>query len=148
MGAFILLLLAVSSLGPVATDASKSTHLRPLTNHVGGANCTTTSLDNIPPFTLTEYQIDTLTVIFAGGPAGGTTQSRATLSIQNPLTHDTYRLYHMPVSVTGGVWSLCRAGEDSPLPPELMTCQYLIERRSRRIGFRLGWACNGEDDER
>jgi hypothetical protein len=99
-------------------------------------SCIIDSFANIPSFILREYQIEAVVGL------RNTTQLRGTFSVENPGSGDTYRLYHIPVSVGGGVWSVCRAGEDAPLPPQLVICQYLLERRSGRIGFRFQWyAC-------
>jgi hypothetical protein len=111
-------------------------------------DCTVDSFRNVSSFILKEYQVETLTAATDGGPAGGTTQTRATLSVENPGTGDTYRLYRIPVSVTGGVWSVCRPGSEAPLPEQLVYCQYLIERRSHRIGFRFQWNCDGDPEQR
>lgn len=104
-------------------------------------SCTVDSFANVTSFVLREYQLETVL-----GP-GNSTQFRGTFAVENPGSGDTYRLYHIPVSIGGGVWSVCRAGEDAPLPAELVICQYLLERRNRRIGFRFEWDCDGKDSD-
>ncbi|KAB5545819.1 hypothetical protein GE09DRAFT_1132571 [Coniochaeta sp. 2T2.1] len=110
------------------------------------STCTVDTFRNVSSFVLKEYQVETVVSTAPGGPAGGSTQKRATLAVENPGTGDTYRLYHMPVSVSGGVWSICRPSNEAPLPQQLLACQYLIERRTHRIGFRLGWRCDSNTD--
>ena len=110
------------------------------------STCTEDSFRNVSSFVLKEYRVETIISTTPGGPAGGATQKRATFAIENPGTGDIYRLYHMPVSVSGGVWSICRPSKEAPLPQQLLACQYLIERRTHRIGFRLGWLCESNTD--
>jgi len=103
--------------------------------------CSATTFSNITGFILTEYRVDTVQV--AGSSS---TQTIATFGVYNPGTGDTYRFDRIPVSAGGGTWSVCRAGE-TPLPTTIERCQYLLERteRSRRLGFRLQWLCDGAD---
>ncbi|OIW29094.1 hypothetical protein CONLIGDRAFT_682011 [Coniochaeta ligniaria NRRL 30616] len=112
---------------------------RPTTRTTDNQSCTIDSFTNTTSFILREYQIETVV------GAGNSTQFRGTFSVENPGSGDTYRLYHIPISVGGGVWSVCRAGDDAPLPPQLVLCQYLLERRNGRIGFRFEWDCDGRD---
>ncbi|KAK0719362.1 hypothetical protein B0H67DRAFT_551746 [Lasiosphaeris hirsuta] len=100
--------------------------------------CTLDSAANTTSFILRDYLVETVL------GADNTTQVRGTLSIENPSTGDTYHLVRIPVSVNGGTWSVCRAG-DAPLPSQLARCQYLIERPSHRIGFRFQWYCDDKD---
>jgi len=107
-------------------------------------NCRATSLalNTDTSFVLKEYLIETVVI-----PGSNATQLRGTLAVENPGTGDTYRLYRIPISVGGGVWSICRAGQEAPLPPQLERCQYLVERRSKTIGFRFQWYCDSEDPD-
>ncbi|KAK5658389.1 hypothetical protein OQA88_2366 [Cercophora sp. LCS_1] len=102
-------------------------------------SCSVASFANVTNFVLREYNLET---VF--GP-GNSTSLRGTLGVENPHTGETYRLYRIPISTGGGVWSVCRAGQEAPLPSQLAVCQYLIERRNGRIGFRFSWYCDGED---
>ncbi|KAK4220731.1 hypothetical protein QBC38DRAFT_378432 [Podospora fimiseda] len=110
----------LSSLVGICAAASSST-------------CTPDSYKNITSFILREYEIETI---------GSDSRLRGTLSVENPGTGDIYKLDRIGISVGGGVWSVCVAGRDAPLPSELVRCQYLIERRSKRIGFRFQWYCD------
>jgi hypothetical protein len=103
------------------------------------SSCSATTFSNITGFILTEYLIDTIQV------AGNQTQTIATFGVLNPGTGDTYRLHRIPISAGGGTWSVCRAGE-TPIPSTLERCQVLLERseRSRRLGFRFQWLCDGD----
>jgi hypothetical protein len=105
-------------------------------------SCSTDSFANTTSFILHEYQLETVV------GAGNTTHFRGAFSVENPGSGDTYRLYHIPISIGGGVWSVCVAGEEAPLPPQLALCQYLLERRNRRIGFRFQWYCDDGDPNR
>lgn len=104
--------------------------------------CTVDSVANTTSFILREYLVETVR------NADNTTQVRGTISIENPGTGDTYRFYRIPVSINGGTWSVCRAGDEVPLPSQLARCQYLIERPSHRIGFRFQWYCDDKDPSR
>ena len=105
-------------------------------------SCTVDSFANITNFILREYLFESV------GGAGDTAQLRGTLTVENPGSNDTYRLYRIPLSTGGGVWSGCRAGEEAPLPEQLARCQYVLERRISRIGFRFQWYCNDKDPNR
>lgn len=124
------------------TDADRSFTNQPAISLMEySQGCTVDSFDNTTNFILREYQIETIT------GADNNTQLRGTFSVENPGSGDTYRLYHVPISVGGGVWSVCRAGEDAPLPEELARCQYVLEQRNHRIGFRFDWYCDGKDPD-
>ncbi|KAM7188431.1 hypothetical protein V8F20_010547 [Naviculisporaceae sp. PSN 640] len=86
-------------------------------------------------FILKEYLVETV---------ASSGRIRGTFTIENPAAGDTYRLYHIPVTTGGGTWSVCQAPIDGdiPLPPQLARCQYLVERRSKTIGFRFQWYCD------
>ncbi|KAK0704025.1 hypothetical protein B0T26DRAFT_757518 [Lasiosphaeria miniovina] len=104
-------------------------------------NCTADSFTNVTDFILREYLVETVV------SADNTTHLRGTLAVENPGTGDTYRLYHIPISLGGGVWSICFPGDDAPLPPQLARCQYLIEKFDNRIGFRFDWYCDGKNPD-
>ncbi|KAK4190624.1 hypothetical protein QBC35DRAFT_460846 [Podospora australis] len=106
-------------------------------------SCTIATATTTPNFILREYLLET---IAGTNGSGGAQTLRGTLAVENPATGEIYRLYRIPISVGGGVWSVCRPGQDAPLPKELEVCQYLIERRSRRIGFRFKWVCGGDEE--
>lgn len=136
----------VSERSPASQEAARTTipsssSPSTMTRTTHSQNCTVDSFTNVTSFILKEYQLETVL-----GP-GNSTQFRGTFAVENPGSGDTYRLYHIPVSIGGGVWSVCRAGEDAPLPAELVICQYLLERRNRRIGFRFEWDCDGKDSD-
>lgn len=125
------------------TWVEQSVSSLPTTLHpTDSQSCTINSSANITNFVLREYQIETIV------GDGDTTQLRGTLSVENPGSGDTYRLYRIPISVGGGVWSVCRAGQEAPLPSELVRCQYVLSRRSGLIGFRFQWYCDDTDSDR
>ncbi|KAK3385302.1 hypothetical protein B0H63DRAFT_543600 [Podospora didyma] len=102
---------------------------------INNRSCSAASFANTTDFILREYTIETV-------PSG----SLGTFAIENPGTGDVYRLYRVPVSTGGGTWSVCRAGDEAPLPSVLARCQYLIERwTGGRIGFRFQWYCDDKD---
>jgi hypothetical protein len=102
-------------------------------------SCSIASFSNVTDFILRDYEIETVV------DTDNITQTLATFTVENPGSGDTYRLYRIPISTGGGVWSVCRAGE-TPLPSLLQRCQYLLERRSGgRVGFRFQWYCDDKD---
>jgi len=102
-------------------------------------SCTIGSFVNTTSFKLREYNIETIVA------AGNRTQLVGTFAIENPGTGDTYMLSRMPITADNGVWGGCRAGSGTTLPWQLAGCQYLLERRSNRIGFRFQWYCDDRD---
>ncbi|KAK3311773.1 hypothetical protein B0H66DRAFT_636143 [Apodospora peruviana] len=122
-------ILGLATASPLlATDLTKR----------GQNTCTVDSFANTTTFVLKEYQVDTV-------KNGSTTQTIATMSVENPGSGDTYRLFQIPITTGGGTWSVCRAGPE-PLPSQLVRCQYLIERPSHTIGFRFQWYCGSSTD--
>lgn len=107
-------------------------------------SCTVASVANTTNFVLREYLVET---VAGTNGSGGAQTLRGTLSVENPASGDVYRLYRIPLSTGGGVWSVCRPGQEAPLPEQLAVCQYVLERRSQRIGFRFKWSCVGEDGD-
>lgn len=103
-------------------------------------DCSVASFAHVTDFILKEYQIDSVL-----DKTTNRTQLRGTIAVENPGTGDTYRLVGIPISTGGGVWSVCIAGRDAPLPAELERCQYVIERQFDRIGFRFQWFCDDKD---
>jgi len=133
----ILLLTSLTALLLSLTTASPTPLNLPLSQ-----SCSPASFTNITTFPLQEYLIETVTTPRDNGIQGAT-QTLATFSVKNPGSGDTYRLFRIPISVGGGVWSTCIAG-DTPLPAALKRCQYLLERRAGgRVGFRFQWVCEG-----
>lgn len=106
---------------------------------IASRSCSVASFANVTNFVLREYKLETVL-----GP-NNSTQLRGTIAVENPHSGDVYLLDRIPISTGGGVWSVCRAGQDAPLPSQLEVCQYLIERRGGYIGFRFSWFCDGED---
>lgn len=104
--------------------------------------CNPASFTNITSFTLSEYKIETVTAARENGIQGATSLV-ATFSVKNPGNGDVYRLNRIPISVGGGVWSTCIAGENG-LPEVLKRCMYYVERqKGGRLGFRFNWLCAG-----
>ncbi|KAK3991529.1 hypothetical protein QBC44DRAFT_306638 [Cladorrhinum sp. PSN332] len=103
--------------------------------------CTPDSYANVTSFILREYQIDTIAT-------NDRNSLRGTLAVENPGTGDVYRLDRINISTGGGVWSVCVPGRDAPLPSQLVRCQYVLERRSKRIGFRFQWYCDDDKESR
>lgn len=104
-----------------------------------GRSCTIGSFVNTTSFKLREYTVETIVA------AGNRTQLVGTFAIENPGTGETYRFDRMPITADNGVWGGCRAGSGTTLPWQLAGCQYLLERRSNRIGFRFRWYCDDRD---
>lgn len=104
-----------------------------------GKSCTIGSFVNTTSFKLREYTVETIVA------AGNRTQLVGTFAIENPGTGETYRFDRMPITADNGVWGGCRAGSGTTLPWQLAGCQYLLERRGNRIGFRFQWYCDDRD---
>ncbi|KAK1756439.1 hypothetical protein QBC47DRAFT_444964 [Echria macrotheca] len=103
-------------------------------------NCSPSSYANVTSFALTQYQVNTTV-----DAATGRTSSVGTLSITNPGNGDVYLLDRIPISMGGGVWSVCLPGDGAPIPAALERCQYVIEKPDSRIGFRFQWFCDSGD---
>lgn len=125
-------LLTLSTLFLATTSASPL-----LSAQIPSRNCgaSLAAIANTTSFTLKEYLVETTS----------SGRLRGTFTIENPAAGgDSYRLYHIPVNTGGGTWSVCQPPLDGtiPLPAQLNRCQYLIERRSKTIGFRFQWYCD------
>lgn len=95
-------------------------------------SCTIGSFINVTSLSLKEYQLETTDSSTVG-----------TFAIANPGSGDTYRLSKLAV-VDDGAWHECVAGVGN-LPWQLVGCQYLVDRKARRIGFRVKWYCDDRD---
>ena len=142
---FFLTGLLLASKAAASPVAELSVNFKALQSRA--TSCSATTFSNITGFILTEYQIDTVQV--AGTGSQPQTQTIATFAVLDLATGTTYRLDRIPITVGGGTWSVCRAGE-TPIPSTLSRCQYLIERGGQeagqaggRIGFRFQWLCAG-----
>ncbi|KAK0733070.1 hypothetical protein B0T26DRAFT_669522 [Lasiosphaeria miniovina] len=140
-------LSALLYLQTLASPLSTTTPQHTRSTSADNRNCTASTFANTTTFTLIEYHVEAVTQDLAGNLGGGSTRYRATFSIQNTGNGDTYRLVRIPVTVGGGTWSVCRAGDGAgalPLPKQLARCQYLLEHwQGGEIGFRLDWYCDG-----
>lgn len=132
---FLLSLQAVAS--PVWQHQVSGIEQTP--RSIASRSCSVASFANVTNFVLREYNLETVR------RPNNSTSLRGTIGVENPHSGDVYRLYRIPISTGGGVWSVCRPGQEAPLPSELQVCQYLIERRGGYIGFRFSWYCDGED---
>ncbi|KAK3386838.1 hypothetical protein B0H63DRAFT_500485 [Podospora didyma] len=101
-------------------------------------SCTIGSMINTTSLVLREYQIDDFSVPTPSFSLG-------TFSLYNPGSRDTYRLSNIRV-IGSGAWQDCVPGPaGDPLPWQLATCQYLLDKANHRIGFKVSWYCDDRD---
>ncbi|KAH8899941.1 hypothetical protein GQ53DRAFT_869196 [Thozetella sp. PMI_491] len=101
-------------------------------------SCTINSFD-VSTLALEGYEI--ATPVNASAAASG--PKVGTFTLKNPGSGDTYRLFRIPVQ-DDGVWHTCEAGE-KPLPWQLVSCQYQLDRKSNYVGFQVQWYCDDRD---
>ncbi|KAK3293735.1 uncharacterized protein B0H64DRAFT_326620 [Chaetomium fimeti] len=102
-------------------------------------SCTINSIYNTTTMALREYQIETTPQDDNNNEASIT----GTFGLYNPGSGDTYKLYRIPV-IDDGDWHECTAGLRA-LPWQLVTCQYMLDRRSNRLAFQVQWYCDDRD---
>ncbi|KAK1751002.1 hypothetical protein QBC47DRAFT_392060 [Echria macrotheca] len=105
-------------------------------------SCTIGSLLNATSIDLRDYRIQSTT--FTPGYNKTGVLVLGTFNLTNPGSGDTYQLEQIPIS-PDGLWHECVPGAERGLPWQLVDCQYLLDRKAGRIGFKLQWYCDDRD---
>ncbi len=109
-------------------------------------SCTINSLNKTSP-TLKSYELETTAASDGGDSA--LHKLLCSFTLFNPGPGDEYRVRRMPVQ-DDGHWHDCVASSADPLPWQLVSCQYMLDRavaNKTAIGFRIQWYCDDRDPD-
>lgn len=95
-------------------------------------SCTIYSMDNMA-MNLMRYSVESRD----GEP------ETASFTIFNPGPGDEYGISNIAVQ-DDGEWHECGGGAHS-LPWQLLSCQYLLDQASNKVGFQFQWNCDDRD---
>ncbi|OIW27079.1 hypothetical protein CONLIGDRAFT_707936 [Coniochaeta ligniaria NRRL 30616] len=126
--------------GEVTSDQLSYTCSLPTTNISGYA-----AYDFPPQMPHTSYthscmmnSINSTELLLQDYETGG--NGLASFTVYNPGPGDTYAIQNLTVP-EDGLWHTCQGA----LPWQLVTCDYLFNRSTSKVGFRFQWYCDDRD---